>query len=86
MGSWRRDRDKLIEMSRKVIALYDEFNIYTKYKYSHVINMLRNRKAYQVLWLARRQKEMRKAPYLKAAVFFGPQELLRYLVKAFIIK
>lgn len=86
MGSWNRDITRWIKVSNSLIKLYDEFNEYTDNEYKDAIDIIRNEREYQILWLLGQQKSIRKMKYLCAAAHGGVSEIIKYLFKAFVIK
>lgn len=84
MGTWNQDISKWIDISRSLIALYDEFNEYTHFKYSSIINPIRDRREYEILWLSGERRLIRKMKYFHAASNSGIQELVKYLCKTLI--
>lgn len=84
MGTWNQDISRWIDTSKRVIALYDEFNRYTQFKYESEISPIRDRREYEILWLSGKYRTIRKTKYFRAAMRSGPKELIRYIFKTII--
>lgn len=86
MSKWRSNKRQMALTLRRHAALYEEIDKLTNYQYADILRALRDSRIYNALWLEGRQNEMRSRRFVEAAKELGLINLIKYIIKSYVIR